>query len=81
MQKITKILQNRLMKSQKLKKMGNFFTNEIQLFHYSAVNSKPQIWQPKLATTFYITILMGYLTVSQIYITENKQTKTEMLLI
>ena len=28
---------------------------EIQLFHYSAINSKPRISLPKLATTIHIT--------------------------
>ena len=28
---------------------------EMQLFYFRAVNSKPCIWKPKLATTMYIT--------------------------
>ena len=73
MQKITKILQNRLLKLQKFKNALILSQiKEIQLFHYSAINSlitKTSYHHP------YYMILMGYLIASRIYVTEKKQTK------
>ena len=72
MQKITKILQNRLLKLQDFKNALILSQiKEIQQFHYSATNliTKTSCHHP------YYMILMGYLTPSRIYVTEKKQTK------